>query len=312
LILVCGEALIDAIEDADGAQRMMPGGGPFNTARALARLGVPAAFVGHLSTDTSGRRLADLLTADGASLAFASYGPEPTTVAVARVDSAGLAEFEFSVDGTSAPNLTPAMIPDQLPPDVTAIHVGTLGLVLEPMASTLTLLIERHGGGRLIMLDPNIRPAVVVDEVRYRDRLDRVIGISTIVKASEADLRWLSPELGYQPAADLILNGGTRLVIVTLGPAGAYAITADCRVMVEAPQVEVVDTIGAGDSFSAALLAWLYDHDRLKAALKLSPDELRSALEFACLAASLACARAGAEPPTRAEMARARASADAG
>lgn len=302
MILVCGEALIDAIEDADGTKRMMPGGGPFNTARGLARLGVPIAFLGHFSTDGLGRRLAELLEADGASLALASYGPEPTTVAVADLDGQGLAEYEFFVDGTSAPNLTPAMIPDHLAPDITAIHIGTLGLVLEPMASTLTHLIRREGGDRLLMLDPNVRPALLTDEVEYRERLDQLIALSTIVKASETDFRWLYPDLGYEDAADRILKAGARLVIVTLGAQGAYATSGDIRVSVEAPPVEVVDTIGAGDAFSAALLAWLYDHHRLQADLKLDPEELRSALEFACLAASLTCARAGAEPPWKSEM----------
>ncbi|OLC67544.1 MAG: hypothetical protein AUG06_05020 [Actinobacteria bacterium 13_1_20CM_2_65_11] len=308
MILVCGEALIDAIEEPDGAQRMMPGGGPFNTARALARLGVPTAFLGHLSNDASGRRLAELLAADGASLDLASFGPEPTTVAVAEIDGAGLAEYEFIVDGTSAPNLTTAMVPDQLPGDVSAIHVGTLGLVLEPMASTLTEVVGRESAKRLIMLDPNVRSALLNDEAVYRNRLDRLIAKSTIVKASDTDFRWLKPGLGYEVAADQVLKSGARVVIVTLGPRGAYATTADCRIGVEAPRVEVVDTIGAGDAFSAAFLAWLYEHDRLQTDLTLGADELRSALEFACLAASLTCARAGAEPPTRAELERARAS----
>jgi fructokinase len=308
LILVCGEALIDAIENADGTQRMLPGGGPFNTARALARLGVPTAFLGHLSNDEHGRRLEELLAADGASMALATYGSEPTTVAVAEIDGAGLAEYEFIVDGTSAPNLTPSMIPDQLAPDITAIHVGTLGLVLEPMASTLSELVRREGGKRMVMLDPNVRPALLTDEVEYRNRLDQLMAQSTIVKASETDLRWLAPELGYEAAAGRILKFGVRLVIVTLGPRGAYATTPDLHVSVEAPPVEVVDTIGAGDAFSAAFLAWLYDHHRLQTDITLDPEELRSALEFACLAASLTCARAGAEPPTRAELELARAS----
>jgi fructokinase len=298
LILVCGEALIDAIENADGTQRMMPGGGPFNTARALARLGVPTAFLGHLSNDEQGRRLEELLAADGANLALATYGSEPTTVAVAEIDGAG----------TSAPNLTSAMIPDQLAPDITAIHVGTLGLVLEPMASTLTELVRREGGKRMVMIDPNVRPALLTDELGYRNRLDQLIARCTIVKASETDFGWLYPELGYEAAAGRILKSGARLVIVTLGPRGAYATTYDFHVSVEAPPVEVVDTIGAGDAFSAAFLAWLYDHHRLQTDITLEPQELRSALEFACLAASLTCARAGAEPPTRAELEQAQAS----
>jgi fructokinase len=305
VILVCGEALVDSVKNADGTQRLMPGGGPFNTSRALARLGVPTAFLGHLSNDALGRHLAELLVADGASLALASFGPEPTTLALAAVDGAGLAEYEFSVEGTSAPNLTPAMIPDPLPADITALHVGTLGLVLEPMASTLTEMIDREAAKRLVMLDPNVRPSLVADNLEYRDRLTRLMGQSTIVKASETDLGWLNPKLGYAAAADQILDSGARLVIVTLGSQGAFATGEDRRVSVEAPPVDVVDTIGAGDAFSAAFLAWLHDHDRIQAGLRIEPDELRAALEFACLAASLTCAKAGAEPPTRAEMERA-------
>ena len=312
VILVCGEALIDAIDDADGKQRLMPGGGPFNTARALARLGVPTVFMGRLSNDAFGRRLAAELTADGASLALASYGQEPTTLAVAELDGAGMAEYEFFIDGTSAPNLTPDMIPERLSPDIAALHVGTLGLVLEPMASTLTEMVQRDGADRLVMLDPNIRTALLTDVGGYRARLDDLMARSTIVKTSEDDLSWLFPGLGYEAAADRIRESGTGLVIVTLGPQGAYAAAPDLRVSVEAPKTDVVDTIGAGDAFSAGLLAWLYEKRRIDPKLSLDAEELRSALEFACLAASLTCARAGAEPPTRAEMERARASAGGG
>lgn len=305
MILVCGEALIDAIDEPEGKQRLVPGGGPFNTARGLARLGVPTAFMGRLSNDAFGRRLAAELSADGASLALASYGPEPTTLAVAELDGAGLAKYEFFIDGTSAPNLTPDMIPERLSPDITALHVGTLGLVLEPMASTLTDLVQRDGVDRLVMLDPNIRPALLTDVGGYRDRLDGLMAQSTIVKTSEEDLAWLYPGLGYEAAAERIRESGAGLVIVTLGPMGAYASGPNLRLNVEAPKTVVVDTIGAGDAFSAGLLAWLYEKGRIDPKLSLGAEELRAALEFACLAASLTCARAGAEPPTRAELERA-------
>lgn len=293
---------MDAVENADGTQRMMPGGGPFNTARALARLGVPAAFLGHLSNDALGRRLAELLAADGASLTFASYGPEPTTVALARVDGSGAAQYEFVVDGTSAPNLTLAMIPDQLSPDITAIHLGTLGLVLEPMASTLTELVKREGGQRLVMLDPNIRRALLSNADEYRQRLDLLMSRSTIVKASQEDLAWLYPRLDYEAAAERVLESGVRLAVATLGARGAYAAMAGVRLTVDAPPTKVVDTIGAGDAFSAGLLAWLNDHDLIRADLRLRPDQLRAAVELACLVASLTVAQAGADPPTRAEL----------
>jgi fructokinase len=301
VIVVCGEALIDMIQVGDGTQRAAPGGGPFNTARALARLGVPTAFLGRLSNDVFGRELADLLVADGASLEYASFGSESTTVALADVDDEGLAGYRFLVQGTSAPNLLPEMLPSRLDAAVSAIHVGTLGLVLEPMASTLTDLVDVEKDGRVIMLDPNIRLGLAPDD-EYRERLAHVMSESSIVKASDSDLAWLYPGLDHEHAADRILEVGVGLVVVTLGALGAFGAHRDFRLHVDAVPVEVVDTIGAGDAFGAALLAWLHDHEAIRPDLSLEEDELKSALDFACLAAALTCARAGAEPPWKWEM----------
>ena len=301
MIVVCGEALIDMVTTGDGTRRPTPGGGPFNTARALARLEVPAAFLGHFSTDEFGRLLADQLAADGASLALATFGPEPTTVAVANIGGDGLAEYEFFIDGTSAPNLTLDMIPAELPAQVRAVHLGTLGLVLDPMAKSLAALVRREHGRRLVMLDPNIRPVLTTDP-QYRPRLDSLISQSTIVKASDADLDWLFPGLDRMAAARALLARGPKMVVVTLGAKGAVGVTASAEVRVPAPAVRVVDTIGAGDAFGAALLAWLHDHGRLSRDLRLDREELRAALEFACLVASITCTRPGADPPRRAEL----------
>jgi len=301
LIVVCGEALIDMIYNGDGTQRAAPGGGPFNTARALARLGVPTAFLGHLSNDTFGRELSGLLVADGASLELATVGPEPTTIALADVGDEGFAEYQFLVQGTSAPELTVEMLPDHLPDEVTALHIGTLGLVLEPIASTIVELVRRERRGRLIMLDPNIRVGLTGD-AGYRDRLLTLISQSTIVKASDTDLAWLYPKCDHEGAVDEILKTGVRLAVVTLGADGAFAGHGDLRIQVPAPAVDVVDTIGAGDSFGAALLAWLYDHGAIRPDLSVDGDQLKAALAYACLAASLTVARAGADPPTKSEM----------
>ncbi len=301
MIVVCGEALIDMIHNGDGTQRAAPGGGPFNTARALARLAVPTAFLGHLSNDAFGRELAGLLVSDGASLELATVGSEPTTIAVADVDSAGLAEYEFLVHGTSAPNLTLDMLPERLGPEVKAIHLGTLGLVLEPMASTLVELLRRESDGRVVMIDPNIRIGLASDR-EYRDRLQEVISKSAIVKASDADLAWLFPDMSYEDAADRILREGARLVVVTLGARGAFASHRGFHVSVDAVQVEVVDTIGAGDAFGAAILAWLHDHHAIQADLQLEQEDVKRALEFACLAAAITCGRASADPPWKWEM----------
>ncbi len=303
MIVVCGEALIDIVPAADGTRKPMPGGGPFNTARALARLGAPTAFLGRLSTDPFGVMLAQELKADGADLSLVSYGPESTTLAVAELDGQGLAEFDFFVKGTSAPNLTPEMLPPTLPADVSALHIGTLGLVLEPMATTLVELALREGDDRLVMLDPNIRSNLVTDARDYRDRLDGLVAHSTIVKASETDLEWLFPELDTEAGAERLLDLGARLVLVTLGAAGALAASPSGHVRVAAPEVEVVDTIGAGDAFGAAVLAWLHDHDALRSDLTLDNEQVRSMLSFACLVAAITCTRVGADPPWRAELA---------
>jgi fructokinase len=301
VIVVCGEALIDMIPNGDGTRRAAPGGGPFNTARALARLGVPTSFLGHLSDDDFGRQLASLLVSDGASLKLASVGPESTTIAIADVDRDGFAEYQFQVEGTSAPNFTHDMVPDQFAPEVNALHLGTLGLVLEPMASSLAELIIRERGRRLIMLDPNIRVGLIPDS-SYRDRLYAAISQSTIVKASEADLAWLYPGLDHEQAAARILGEGASLAVITLGAQGAFGACNDMSIHVGAPQVDVIDTIGAGDAFGAALLAWLHDHDAIRPSLRMGSEELSSALDFACLAGSLTCARAGADPPWKWEM----------
>ena len=301
MIVVCGEALIDMIQNGDGTQRAAPGGGPFNTARSLARLGVPTAFLGRLSDDSFGRELAGLLESDGASLELASVGHEKTTIAVADVDSSGLAEYQFLVQGTSAPNLTLDMLPDRLDPKVNAIHVGTLGMVLEPIASTLVELVRREHEGRLVMLDPNIRIGLAPDD-EYREHLSEVTSLSTIVKASDSDLAWLFPGASNQEAAEQLCSQGVPLVVVTLGASGAFAAHRDLRVAVDAVPVEVVDTIGAGDAFGAALFAWLHDHDLVRADLKLDEAELKAALDYACLAAAITCGRAGADPPWKWEM----------
>ena len=301
MIVVCGEALIDQLPSPNGRQRETPGGGPFTTARALARLGIPTQFLGRLSTDAFGQQLRDLLAADGADLSLTSFGPEPTTLAIAEVGADGHAAYRFVIDGTSGSNLTRQMVPAMFSPDVKALHVGTLGLVFEPVATTIADLVEREHRKRLVMVDPNIRPSAVPN----RSRLDRILAQSTIVKASDADVTWLYPELDLQSAARALLARGPALVVVTLGSQGAFGVCSGTQVRAAAPSVDVVDTIGAGDAFGAALLAWLSDHDRLDRHLHLDADELRAALEFACLVASITCTRAGANPPWRSELVRA-------
>jgi fructokinase len=193
------------------------------------------------------------------------------------------------------------MLPKEFAPEVNALHIGTLGLVLEPIASTLVELVARERGKRLVMLDPNVRVGLSDDD-DYRDRLLAVVSQSTIVKASKDDLAWLYAGLDYKQAADRMLGTGVKLVVVTLGAQGAFGAHGSHRISVSAPPVDIVDTIGAGDAFGAALLAWLHDHDAIRPELSLDGEQLKSALDYACLAASLTCARAGADPPRKSEM----------
>ncbi len=296
MIAVCGEALMDLVRN--GTHTAHPGGGPFNTARALARLGVPVAFIGRLSDDPFGVELRGCLASDGVDLSLAAVGPEPTTVALAEVDEAGIASYHFRVAGTSAPNLTADMIPARLPADIQALHVGSLGLLLEPMATTIASLVDREDTGRVVMVDPNIRTSMIRDEQAYRRRLEAVTARGTIVKASQSDIAWLYPGTSVEDAATSALrHPETRLVVVTQGAAGAFGATARARVHVDAPRVPVVDTIGAGDAFGAALLAWLYDRELLIKDLPLDASQLEAALTFACLVASTTCARSGTTTP---------------
>ena len=292
---------MDVVRDADATTRERPGGGPFNTARALARLGVPVAYLGRLSSDGSGRRLAGCLRADGVSLEFTSIGPEPTTTAVLALDGEGRAAYEFQVAATAATNLTPDLLPGDLGDEVEALHLGTLGLVLEPMATTLAGLVRREGGKRPIMLDPNVRPGLIDDAV-YRERLHGLLEQSTLVKASAGDLAWLYPNLDPDAAAGELLSRGVQMVLITSGAEGAIGAGRRARVQVAAPAVNVVDTIGAGDAFGAAALAWLHDHGALDLDLALDAEQLRSLLSFACTVAALTCTSAGAEPPWRREL----------
>jgi fructokinase len=151
------------------------------------------------------------------------------------------------------------------------------------------------------MLDPNIRVGLIPDP-EYRIRLKTAMSQSAVVKASEADLAWIYAGLDYQRAAEEILRDGAGVVVVTLGARGAFGAHQGTRMHVDAPRVEVVDTIGAGDAFGAAFLAWLHDHDSIRPGLRLEPEELKAALEFACLAGAITCTRAGADPPWKSEM----------
>ena len=295
MILVGGEALYDLVVRDEDALDAHPGGGPFNTARTIARLEQPVAFLGRLSTDRFGARLERMLADDGVELGTVARTGDPTTLALAEVDPHGGARYRFYERGTSAPGLTPDEALGLLPAGVDVLHVGTLGLALEPMADALEAVVERLAPNALVAVDPNIRPWAIADAGAYRARLDRVLALSHLVKVSEEDLEWLGP------VRDLLAHG-PAVALVTRGADGATVVPARGEpVDVPAPQVEVVDTIGAGDAFGGGFLAWWRSRG-------LRRDELADtglvveATRFAVRVAAITCGRAGASPPRLAEL----------
>jgi fructokinase len=302
VVVVAGEALFDLVPtgDADGL-RGHAGGGPFNTARTIGRLGVPVAFLGRLSSDRFGRRLEELLAADGVALDCVVRTGDPTTLAVAEVDRGGVARYRFYTRGTSAPGLTSEAALAALPERVGALHVGTLALALEPVASALEAAVNRLEGDALIVVDPNCRPSAIDDRDAYRARLARVLARSDVVKVSEEDVSWLEPDVGAVDGVRALLERGPAVGLLTRGPRGALVVTRTETAVVPAPPCEVVDTIGAGDAFGGAFVAWWCE--RGFRAGELNRLELvTEATRFACTVAALTCARPGASPPLRSEL----------
>src|SRR5829696_577964 len=295
-VLVGGEALFDLVLDGAGEIRGHAGGGPFNAARTVARLGQPSHFLGRLSRDRLGRTLAGMLTADGVGLDAVVETDDPTTLALAEVDDLGVARYRFYDRGTSAPGLDTEAALAALPASVAILHVGTLGLTLEPMASALAEVAARLADTALISVDPNIRPWVITDGDAYRERLRGVLGHSHVVKVSEEDVDWLYPGRPAPEAARALLDDGPAVALLTRGGDGALVVTADDEVPVAAPKVDVVDTIGAGDAFGGGFLAWWRARELGPEALA-DLDKVVEATAFGCLVAARTCARAGAFPP---------------
>jgi fructokinase len=300
-ILVAGEALYDLVVADGDTLHALPGGGPFNTARGLARLERPVAFLGRLSLDRFGCRHAAMLSEDGVGLDAVVRTAEPTTLAVAELDPTGQAQYRFYHEGTAAPGLTVDHAVAALPERVAIVHVGTLGLVFEPIASALEAVVERLAGSALVAVDPNCRPGAIADEAGYRARLARVIARSDLVKVSEEDLEFVDPARSAVEAARALLKLGPQVVLLTRGGDGAVVVTAGGAAEVPAPPTQVVDTIGAGDAFGAGFLAWWHARGLGAAALS-DTDAVVEAAGFAALVAARTCERAGASPPRLSEL----------
>jgi fructokinase len=302
VIVVAGEALVDVVLDRSGGLIGHPGGGPYNVARTLGRLDQPVVYLGRISTDRFGERLSRQLEDDGVRLDAVVPTADPTTLALAETDGRGTATYRFYTAGTSAPGLTPQDARAALPERVATLHVGTLGLVLEPMAQALEAVVQGASDETMVALDPNCRPAIIDDVPAYRERLARVIGRADLLKASEDDLAWLAPDQDPCAAAQELLRQGPSVGVVTRGSRGAVVVTPSETIAVPAPPAEVVDTIGAGDAFGGAFLGWWHDHGLGRTDLR-NRDAVIEATTFACLVAARTCERAGADPPRASELA---------
>jgi fructokinase len=302
VILVGGEALYDLVlQGPTDDLRGHPGGAAFTTARTIGRLDQPVAYLGRMSTDTFGLRLQRMLQDDGVSLDAVVRTDEPTTLALAEVDHEGVARYRFYERGTSAPGLVPEAALDALPEPIDILHVGTLGLTLEPVATALEAVVDHVADSALIAVDPNIRPWVIGEEAAYRARLERILARAHVVKVSEEDLAWLDGDLPPVEAVRGLLAHGPTLGLLTRGPNGALVVTRTAEVAVPAPRAKVVDTIGAGDAFGGGFLAWWSERGLTRDDLG-TIDLAVEATTFACLVAARTCSRPGAEPPYRSEL----------
>jgi len=302
MIVVAGEALIDLLVHPDGRLAATPGGGPFNTARTIGRLDAEVAYLGCLSSDRFGSVLREALARDGVDLSLAGATDAPTTLAVAELDDRGAAIYRFHTADTSAPGLSQGAVAAALATRPRAFHLGTLGLVLEPMASALAAGVAHAADDEmLVMVDPNCRPLVIPDRAIYLDRLRAVMARADVVKVSADDLAYLAPGVAIVAAARALLDGGPTAVLLTDGGRAVVVLTGAETFEVPVPAVEVVDSVGAGDAFGGAFLArWI--GRGLRRSDLTDPLALRDAVTLAVEVASLTCRRPGADPPRRAEL----------
>lgn len=302
MLISCGDALIDFVptKTADGREAVMPavGGSCLNVAIGIARLGAPTGFVGGVSTDLFGCMIADHAAASNVELGLATRSDHQTTLAFVRI-VAGESHYAFYDAQTATRNWT--FRRGTIPFDtVEAVHVGSTTLVNDQGAAETRALIADARASSTVSFDPNCRPNLVRDKPGYLARMVEFAASADLIKMSDVDFAYLFGEEPYQQRASALLGQGTSLVVITRGNNGAIAWHAKAgQIEVEAPEVEVADTIGAGDSFQAALLFALHKQGRLaRQQLKdVGADELRRALSFAASCAGLTCTRPGADPP---------------
>ncbi len=304
MIVVVGEALIDLVIDPDGTVNAKLGGAPFNTARACGRLGASVAFVGAISDDRFGTMLAAQLEADAVTTEFLPRVTMPTTLAAAELDERGTASYRFYIDGTSSPALSepPVVASGVSSADwPTVLFTGGLGLVLQPMADTVERMVANVADNCVVMVDVNCRPLIIPNREAYVACVRRVMSGADLVKVSDEDLAYLAPGVEPIVAARALLDHGPRAIIVTAGGDAVHVLTAVGDATVPVQRVEVVDTIGAGDSFDAGFLCWWLESGNSVDDLG-SLEHLVPAIRAATAVAGIVCGRRGADPPWRKEL----------
>ena len=287
-IWVVGEVLIDILPS--GA---VVGGGPANTAKALARLGYEVDFIDGISRDVYGERARRELVRDGVGLNLGLTSDKPTCTATVVLDSSGVAQYEFFINDTATFDFDTAWLPDpeRLKPSV--LHIGTLATVIEPGASALFDWAIRVGEFAPIVYDPNIRPSVMSDRATYCASVNRWVGISSIVKVSDEDIKWLYPEESLDETANRWIKQGVSCVVITRGARGLIGYTEAGIEEVEGVKIKVVDTVGAGDTVGAIVVEGIIQYS----VAGLQAHALNKVLHKAAIAAAITCSRAGAEPP---------------
>ena len=291
-VWVAGEALMDLIPVSGGDRVPMVGGGPANTAKAVARLGYATYFIGGISSDNYGRAIDVELSSSGVDLSLVYRGDESTALAIATIDANGLAKYDFELEGTASFAFDASWLPSG-EPDV--IHVGSVATLIEPGASALLSWVSTKSVP--VIFDPNVRPSIQGDKDVYRAAVERWIDVATIVKLSEDDLNFL-----YGDTAEFVvsswLDRGVSSVVVTRAEKGLKAYLKGFSVEVPAVKVDLVDSVGAGDTIGAVLVEGVLSHG----VENLSGERLKSVLERAAKAAAITCSRAGANPPSREEL----------
>jgi fructokinase len=306
MIVCCGEALIDMLPRVtkDGLPCYLPmnGGSIFNTAIALGRQGVPTGFYSGISTDFFGDSLKAGLEASHVDLRYVKFRDKPTTLAFVKLEQ-GQARYSFVDDNSAGRMLTKKDLP-KLKKDVEALHFGSISLIPEPGGGTLEALMKREHKRRVICFDPNIRPSVIKDRKKYLKRVARCAAICDILKISDEDVKWVTGQSDFAGAAKKWLKAGAKLVVITKGSAGVEAFTKSFAVAQSSVVVNVVDTVGAGDTFTAGLLAALRRAGALskKGIAGLDEATVKSCLGFAAKAAAITCSRPGADPPWAHEL----------